>query len=74
VFTLSRNAPLRGREKYLQRLDHDVLLNRPQRRWLLIGELIQAGAVAFALQIGTPPPRRRNLHLLHLTVPMRQSD
>jgi len=36
--------------------------------------VIQAVVVAFALQIGTPPPRRRNLHLLHLTVPVRESD
>jgi hypothetical protein len=39
-----------------------------------IGELFQAVVVAFALQSGTPPPRRRNLDLLHLTVPMSESD
>jgi hypothetical protein len=44
------------------------------RNPLAIGELIQAVVVAFALQIGTPPPRRRNLHLPHLTVSMRESD
>jgi hypothetical protein len=36
--------------------------------------MIQAVVVAFALQIGTPPPGLRNLELLRLTVPMRESD
>jgi hypothetical protein len=42
----------------------------------VIGEVvvIQAVVVAFALQIGTPPARLRNLDLLHLAVPMRESD
>jgi hypothetical protein len=41
---------------------------------LIVGGLIQAVVVAFALQIGAPPPRRRNLHLMLLAVPMRESD
>ena len=36
---------------------------------LAIGGLIQAVGVAFALQIRTPPSRRRNLHLMLDTVP-----
>jgi hypothetical protein len=42
----------------------------------VIGEVIfiQAVAAAFAREIGTPSARRRNLYLLHLTVPMRESD
>ena len=41
----------------------------PESRRLVLGGLIQPVGVAWAMQIRTPPPRRRNLHLMLDTVP-----